>query len=638
MTVELDTRRAGRTTPPTTTPTTTTKETDVVKNSVPIGQSGEVGGSTDSYSNSNTTKATQETNKRTENELYKSIEALCNKYGLDINQAKKMGLFQILLGKNIEELLDINTVPQNVLNEAVKKLENAINAIYEDIANIKNGEKKLTFDLIISYTKLLNEEVPAGWDSVDSFRKAQRKNNESLSDRLERYYNVDINKLKPEQLANYLEKYFTKYFKDLQAEGKSEEEIKLLQLTDFTKLLFNSRQEEYTMFVEALNYLHKDNLPDGVKEIIEGCQTQAKKTEIADMFTNEKKQRLITTPDLAGNVANADIAQEIAQITTKYKSEKAINQELNDIEKSAKEFYTPETIEKLKNITDEQIAQIREKINNNEEITAEELDILNIYTKDQYFKGNFRGNVIGITNNENVEETTIYQLLSNTDAIIEEINTLLGGNFKNEVYNNLLSQNNENSRAYILENFLNNEYEEALYCNGGSSTILINNPTNIGYTIPEIPDQNLNNNNLVEDFYNKSKEEDSDNNESILTKNPIKLQPKNATIDEYISEYGLIKGFTKYIKDNGSLASVLNGTKNSVVEKFAIKRYERKNSSQQLGILEKLCSRALSLVLKHSKDNTIARAGNMIFANSYSTELVRDAAEKLKEEKPEQFA
>ena len=83
---------------------------------------------------------------------------------------------------------------------------------------------------------------------------------------------------------------------------------------------------------------------------------------------------------------------------------------------------------------------------------------------------------------------------------------------------------------------------------------------------------------------------------------------------------------------------MLNDTKNSVVENLAIKRYERKNSSQQLNTLKNLCSRALSLVLNHSKDNTIEKAGDMIFANSYSTELVRDAAEKLKEEKPEQFA
>ena len=374
--LKLDTQQAVST-------ITTSNETDVVIN-IPIGQSGEVVENTDLYSNSNTTNAAQETNKRTENELYKSIEALCNKYGLDIKQAKQMGLFQILLGKNIEELLDINTVPQNVLNEAVKKIENAINAIYEDIADIKNGEKNLTFDLIISYTKLLNGEVPAGWDSVDSFRKAQRNNNESLSDRFERYFGVDIKNLKPKQLANYLEKYFKNYFEELKADGKSEEEIESLQLTDFTKLLFNSRQEEYAIFVEALDYLLKDNLPDGVKEIIEGCQTQAKKTEIADMFTNERKQRLITTPDLAGNVANIEIAQEIAQLTTEYKSEEAINKELKDIEISAKEFYTPETIEKLKNITDEQIAKIREKTNNNEELTAEELDILNIYIKDQY--------------------------------------------------------------------------------------------------------------------------------------------------------------------------------------------------------------------------------------------------------------
>ena len=60
--------------------------------------------------------------------------------------------------------------------------------------------------------------------------------------------------------------------------------------------------------------------------------------------------------------------------TTSYKGEAAINQELADIEKIANELYTTEAIEKLANITKEDIAKIQEKLKNNQELTKEEFD------------------------------------------------------------------------------------------------------------------------------------------------------------------------------------------------------------------------------------------------------------------------
>lgn len=640
---------------------TTSNETDVVIN-IPIGQSGEVAENTDLYSNSNTTNATQETNKRTENELYKSIEALCKKYGLDINQAKQMGLFQILLGKTPEELLDLNSVPQSMLNEAVKKIENAINAIFEDIADIKNGDKKLTFELIINYTKLLDGNIPEGYENVDDFRKAQKRLNdknttaaESITERIKRANGKDISTMSPDEAKNEIYKYLKAYFDDKIKAGGNIEEITRSQLRDFSKLIFNSSQEELKLLVEAIQYLLKDNIIPGINEVIDNCHTDEKRTEIADTFTTEKKETLVTKPDFAGKVGDANLAEGIAKATTPHKSRGAIEQELKDIDLSAEKFYTPETVEKLKNITAEQIDQIKEKIKNNENITPEEQEIFDLYTKNQYFKGNFRGNILGILNNENIDDTDFLRILTISDELLNKININSNNLFKDDILNRikdaLESNNDKNLRSEILENFINNEsIEGTSLCGGAPINTIINNYYDdnsattyysnqyIGYTIPEIQNQNLNNNNLVQDFYNKSNEEDSDNNESILIKNPIKLQPQYATIDKYIREYGLTKGFTKYINDNGSLASVLNDTKNSVVEKLALERYKRNNSSLQLLTLRNLCSRALSLVLNHSKDNTIEKAGDMIFANSYSTELVRDAAEKLKEEKPEQFA
>ena len=101
------------------------------------------------------------------------------------------------------------------------QIENAINAIFEDIADIKNGDKKLTFELIINYTKLLDGNIPEGYDSVDDFRKAQKRLNdknttaaESITERIKRANGKDISTMSPDEAKNEIYKYLKAYFDD----------------------------------------------------------------------------------------------------------------------------------------------------------------------------------------------------------------------------------------------------------------------------------------------------------------------------------------------------------------------------------------------------------------------------------------
>ena len=219
--------------------------------------------------------------KRTVEELYNSIANLCKANGLNLAEAKNIGLLSSISGKTEDELLNIE---QNEVDQIVQKLTNAINAIKEDI-DVKRNPEKLNFGLIKNYARLLNGEVPPGWDSIESFRKAQRKtrqdgstNAQSLAERLNKMYGCDVSKLTTEQLAQKLEAYFDGYFNELNSKGLSKEEVDNLQLTDFTKLLFNSTPEEYDMFRDAIEYLVVNNRCQGYKAILDSFETDAERT------------------------------------------------------------------------------------------------------------------------------------------------------------------------------------------------------------------------------------------------------------------------------------------------------------------------------------------------------------------------
>ena len=155
---------------------------------VPFGQTGNVEGTVNTIATcSNIINAEQPQTKRTIDELYNSISALCQATGLDLAEAKAMGLLSIISGKAEEELLNAE---QAEINKIIAEIQNAINAIKEDIDAIRNNQKDLSFQLIINYTRLLKGEIPEGWTSVESFRKAQRRGNdpESLAERINRMY------------------------------------------------------------------------------------------------------------------------------------------------------------------------------------------------------------------------------------------------------------------------------------------------------------------------------------------------------------------------------------------------------------------------------------------------------------------
>ena len=422
--------------------------------------SGNVGENIDELNTNGTTS--QQATKRTAKQLYEAIASICLENGLDINEAKNMGLLSIISGKTEAELLNVE---QAEITKIVQKIKDAINAIKEDIPAIKNGTKKLTFDLIKNYVKLLNGEVPKGWDFVDSFRNAQRSNGtESLAERLNRMYNFDIEGKTPDQIAATLEAYFDSYFQSLEG---NREQVDNLQLTDFTKLLFNSTPEEYDMFRDAIEYLVSNNRHKGYEAILESFDNDTQRTEFANKTTYEQVQTWNTKADQRGEVPPAEDAALNTAAVLKWKDAEHIEEYHETASKEALEFYLDEenlaSIEEVKNNPEiieniqeklaviERVEYIKRKLENEEDIsdeerafleananvalTDEEKKYLDAYSKDRHFRGDNAGQIIGVGSNKIIDDESKENLLTTINSDAYTIGEKAGYDFYREVLN-----------------------------------------------------------------------------------------------------------------------------------------------------------------------------------------------------------
>ena len=365
---------------------------------IPIGQTTQV----NNTSNTNPTETLQV--KRTIEDLYILV---CKETGLNFDKVKSMGLLSLVSGKSEEELINLETVE---FNKIVEEIKNAINAIREDIFGIdKKSNNELDLNLVLNYTRLLKGEVPKGWDSVESFRIAQKgirydKNGnpigssaESLSQRLKVMYGIDIKTLSKEELAQGLEDYFYGYFNKQKDLGKTDAEIKDLQLTDFSKLLFNSTPEEYNMFRDAIEYLLANNRAEGYRGILDSFVKEEDKIKFNNETTEEQEMTWATKVGQDGVAPTKEDAQAIHLATSEYKDTKDLESGHISLQKRAKDFYTKETLSKLE--------EIKSKSNNNEALTAEEKEL---FIKDQALRG--------FLNAENISVGT-NKIISNEDRI-----------------------------------------------------------------------------------------------------------------------------------------------------------------------------------------------------------------------------
>ena len=426
-----------------------------------IVEGGELGAPVDTLTSTGATADAELKTKRSAEAVKQALDSISIQTGINTNEL--LTIVEKSMGKSLS---DLQNVEQKELNSIVKHFNDTIAALKED-------KLEVNFENLEKYTRLYNIQVQNGWDSIDSFRKANKKNNESLIARLYRMKTgkklndaqeaLELEKFKnlsTEQKAQKLEAYFDSYFNELVKSGKSKEEVDRLQLTDYTKLLYNSSPEEYDMFRDAIEYLVVNNRYKGYDAILNSFDTDAERTKFANETTYEQVEKWNTKADQRGEVASVETAKLNTAAVLEYKDETHLVEYHERAKKDALDFYTEENKAKLAKITDADIKKIQEKLVKIEEIqaiqrkleqgekitaeeqallenpielTAEEKETLRIYAEDKHHKGDNAGQVIGITNNKVISAESKEELVTTVNADAYEIGEKAGNDFYREV-------------------------------------------------------------------------------------------------------------------------------------------------------------------------------------------------------------
>lgn len=637
-------------------PTNGASNPNAVKNATPVVNGGEVGAPDDKFSTTQNQTTTQKKTKRTVDELYNSISALCTQYGISLSEVKKLGLLSSVSGMSEEYLLNAE---QSEINKIVEHIKQTISALKEDgiEVNATNVEK---------YARLYNVQIKSGWDSIESFRKANARNNEGLTARLNRMYGKDVTKLSTQEKAKILEQYFSRYFNDEikqkvknasspEEAEKIKESVRTKQITDFTKLLFNSSPEEYELFRDAIDYLAANKRYAGFDAILRSCDTDGQRTAIANSTTYEQTKGWATNADQFGNrMSKAEITQLSAR-KLEYNDAEHIAQHHEAAKTDALEFYTEDNKKKLESI--------KAKIKNGEELTEEEQALL---AQDNHFRGDNAGQMLGVGNNQVIKQEEKKEFLSTINNDAYKIGEQAGGDFYRDVMTEVANYVKEHPETLtmpkeefvkLMDEVTDNNYSKVVndIANGTKTKLTPPTPKDEKTSATNTTDSNTNktttsknaDSNVVDSRYTrpavsttdalaqvqKSKEKlYKSNAESNSSQNEEKpLLSSGASMDAYFQAYSGEVAF-KTVRDKyGTVAAIrytLNKElQNATARLSAINSFDRLNCSQQFNTVKGLYN-GLSIALNNAKENTLERCQNVTLRTFGATKEARKAAEE----------
>lgn len=570
--------------------------------------------------------------KRSAEQLYQAIQALCTSNGIDFNEVKKMGLLSSVSGKSEEYLL--NEAEDAEIKKLVKLIEETIAAMKEDGIELtaENLEKQARGYRIVTEN---------GWDSIASFRRRNNaynnltetgKNNESVIQKLDRTTRVNGKKFSelttPEERAQALKQYFKDFFEQKIKEGKKPEDIINLQKTDFVKLLFNSSDEERAILKEAIPYLAGENRLDGLVALIDSFDTQEARTNCANSMDHKYMESMRVPDENFHTAASAEDIRDMVAYATKYKDAAHITEYHNEAEKARAEFFTEENIAKLE--------AIKTKVENDEELTEEEKALL---ADAEFHTADAAGEIVGVENNVVISEDSKNEILEtlNTDA------------YKNPNYREVLNQVNEYIEKHPecltmpKEEFINKMNE---ITNGNFDKVINNSSESLKapevktetpgttttknqpqLTAEDIEARRANITSMNEQLQSQS----SENNTNHQTNTPSNKKKYSLNVYEKYGE----KGIKAYIKAYGENDFINNAIKNGnkLAQNIAERIYTKKdNASQEQQATNTLSFKVGSTLLNWMSDTAFSNINQM--ANGALTKL-HDSMQKEKEEKTE---
>ena len=211
---------------------------------VPVGQGAEPEAPVDVLNTNNNT-STQAQTVRSKQQLLDSLKFLQN-YGITQEE-----------GIEILCTMGFNCNEQTLLNLDQKSLNNQIKIIMDTITALQEDKIEVNKENLKYHAGKYAAQINCGYDSVASFRS---KSHESLTDKLKRAYGNKFLTGNPEDLVKGIEAYYT------EIDGATD-------ITDFSKLLYYSSDEEIIALYNAIPYLEKNDKLKGLVVAIKSCST-----------------------------------------------------------------------------------------------------------------------------------------------------------------------------------------------------------------------------------------------------------------------------------------------------------------------------------------------------------------------------
>lgn len=353
-----------------------------------------------------TSGSVEENKPQNTSKLDELLEKLCaelSKFGLKPEELKKSGIIFKITGMNATQVENLDD----------KELKNIIDCLKEAIKDsVVDG--KVDLEKAGNVANDYYVATKTGW-TIEGFKKHNNAVKKStLFERLKETKciakDADINTIKPEELANAIDKFFNETLLSQLKTAKTQkakEQIYKGQLQTFGRLLINTPDDQKAIFKQAISSLVASNRIKGLDATLDSFDTPQARTEWADSWSTEEIKNVTTKADVEGNIPEQKDATALVTKVTTNSSEEAIQKRHDEVQAEAIDFF--------KN-NKEALEVIAKKEDNQEELTPEEKALK--LQRDNYFTAFKAGEITGTALNEIIAQQAKTELLDkmNKDA------------------------------------------------------------------------------------------------------------------------------------------------------------------------------------------------------------------------------
>lgn len=298
--------------------------------------------------------------KRTEQEVLNSFMSACNKHQLNPTKDELNKLIGLVSGG--KTIKDLQNAENSEITRYTECLEEAIKR------TPKNASGGYDIDAIGAKAQQYNIAKMGQW-SIAGFEEAQKRNQESITDRINRVYKT--NQTQDEKIQRYFVDFYDHRAEEALKEAKTPEERariiekeKKRQLQDFSRIIANSSPEEIPAIRKAIQYLQNENKIYGVDMMLAMCDTVEQRSQVAtealqDTEFTESLWKSTQEADVLGERNSIEVFTETMSelVAAQTDEDRAETRDFNLREKT--QFY-------------QKLEAIEAKIQNGEELTDEE--------------------------------------------------------------------------------------------------------------------------------------------------------------------------------------------------------------------------------------------------------------------------